>query len=357
VIDPATMLATLQASIDSARLGVVVIAERGGALQLVYSNPANAEMLGFTVAEALAMPVLDRVAPDQRMQLLELIGRIRAGVVAPAVLEIDLVHRDGHVVPTEMSIAQSDLDGDGHLFACVIRDLSQQNLAHVSMLEADRHAVVGALAAGIAHEINNPLTYVSLHLQNLRRSMVVDSEAVRLVDEAYAGVERIRGIVRAVMMLAAPPGRESLVDLGAVVQAALRMVRPTLETRARVVCQADPVPMVLADEPRLAQAVLSMLLFAGGGFATDDPAINRVVIAVEARTEHVVLAVTDNGRDLTADEHARVFDPAFVPRDAGSHPAFGLGLARAITVAAGGTLRVDARAGGGVMTTLALPIR
>jgi signal transduction histidine kinase len=356
--DPATLLASLQAALDGARIGVVVIAERAGALERWYANQASAAMLGYTVDEIWNVPVLDTIAPADLPRALELLGRVRDGVVAPAVLELDCLHRDGSVVRTEIGVAQSDLAGDppGHLFACVLRDLTRDR-SQVSLLEADRHAVVGALAAGIAHEIANPVTHVSLQLKTLRRTVGANDEAIKLIDDAYAGVERIRNIVRAVMMLAAPPGSPTAVDLGAVVQAALRMVRPSLETRARVVCQAEPVPTVHADEPRLAQAVLSMLLFAGGGFASDDPALNRVVIGVEARGDHVVLVVTDNGRDLTGDEIARVFDPSFVPRDEGGSPGFGLGMARAIAVAEGGGLAVEARPGGGVVTTLSLPVR
>jgi two-component system, NtrC family, sensor kinase len=342
------------AALDHARIGVFVSVERGGELCPIASNKCSAARLGYTVEEALAVPWLETLAPYERTRVIDMFQRVLAGEVAPRLLEIDLLHKDGHCVPSELAMTQIAVDG-GHAYVTMVHDRG-----HVSALEADRMAVVGALAAGIAHEINNPLTYVLLHLRSLRRSIedwgtghVV--EAARRVDEAYAGAERIRAITRSVMTFAAAPGPPIDVDLGAVVQSALRLARPELESRARVVVQMFPVAAVRADEPRLGQTVLSMLLFSSAGFPGDDPTLNRVVVAVEMRDDQVVLEVADNGRDLSPEELARAFDPAFVVRSHPDAPAFGLGVAHAIAIGAGGRLVIALRPGGGVVTTLSLP--
>jgi len=344
----------LLAALDVARIGVYILAQRGAELVPTHANTTSAARLGYTVAEAVALSWMETIAEHERPRVLALLARVMRGEPAPAVLEIDLLHRDGSFVASEVTITQLATDA-GVMFVSMTHDRR-----YLSSLEADRMAVVGALAAGIAHEINNPLTYVLLHLRSLRRSIeewgtghVLD--AARRVDEAFAGGERIRAITRSVMTFAAAPGAPVDVDLGIVVQSALRIARPELESRARLVCQMFPVAAVRANEPRLGQTVLSMLLFANAGFSGDDPTLNRIVIAVEMRDDHVVLEVTDNGSELSDDELARAIDPQYVVRQSGDAPGFGLGMARAIAMGAGGRLAIGRRTGGGVITTLSLP--
>jgi two-component system, NtrC family, sensor kinase len=349
-----TPLHAVLAALDDARIGVYVCVVRDGLVVPLYVNACSAGRLGYTVEESLQVPWVSTLAPYEQPRLLALLMRVRSGEAVPAVLELDLWHKDGTPVPSEISITQLETD-HGMTYVSMTRDRR-----YLSSLEADRMAVVGALAAGVAHEINNPLTYVLLHLRSLRRSIeewgvghVLD--AARRVDEAYAGAERIRAITRSVMTFAAAPGAPVDVDLGAVVQSALRLARPELESRARVVCQMFPVSPVRAHEPRLGQTVLSMLLFASAGFTGDDPTLNRVVVAVEMRDDQVVFEVTDNGSDLSDAELAQALDPACVVRKTGDAPGFGLGLARAIAMAAGGRLLIAHRPGGGVIATLTLP--
>jgi signal transduction histidine kinase len=345
----------LLAALDAARIAVYICVDRGGDLVPLHVNTYSAGRLGLTVEESLAMPWIETVAPHERDRLATLVARVRLNETAPpAVMEIDLLHRDGTPVPSEMTILQVETD-QGRAFVCMTRDLR-----YVTSLEADRMAVVGALAAGIAHEINNPLTYVLLHLRSVRRELGDDAapgtaDAARRIDEAYAGAERIRAITRSVMMFAAAPVAPVDVDVGTIVQSALRLARPELESRARVVVQVFPVARVRAHEPRLGQTVLSMLLFASAGFPGDDPTLNRVVVAVEMRGGDVVFEVTDNGSELTDQDLVRALDPAYVVRKHGDALGFGLGMAKAIAVALGGRLAVAHRPGGGVVTTLALP--
>jgi two-component system NtrC family sensor kinase len=348
------VIETLLAALDLARIGAQISMTQDGQLQPMYANRIGASRLGYTVEELQALPWLDTVAEHEQSRVVALLSRILAGETAPAVLAVELRHRDGHPVPSELMLTQRDIPG-GHLFVAIMRDLG-----YLPSLEADRMAVVGALAAGIAHEINNPLTYILLHLRSLRRtiedgagSQMVD--AARRIDEAFAGAERIRAITRSVMTFAAAPGPPVDVDLGTVVQSALRIARPELEKNARVVCQIFPVSPVRAEEARLGQTVLSMLLFASAAFSGDDPTPNRVVIALEMRADHVVLEISDNGRDLSQEDLARSLDPAYIVRCHDDTPGFGLGMARAIAMGAGGRLEVAPRPGGGVTTTLSLP--
>jgi C4-dicarboxylate-specific signal transduction histidine kinase len=243
----------------------------------------------------------------------------------------------------------------------VSRALSVHQQHHLSLLEADRIGLVGALAAGFAHEINNPLTSVLLNLRFLRRhlasalSATAQVQATRFLDDITIGAERIANNVRALQTLATR-GATVPIDLAAVVSAALRLAAPTLEPRAHVIRQIFPVRKVIGEESRIGQAVLAMLLFSSSGFdAETASAANRIIVNVEERDGDVVLEVSDNGRDLTTEETNQAFDPFYRSSARGAGVGVGLGVARSVAAALGGDVTLAPRPGGGAVITMRLP--
>ncbi len=126
------------------------------------------------------------------------------------------------------------------------------NRSQLSLLEADRIGLVGALCAGFAHEINNPLTSVLLNIRSLRkqlgRNLPPDTQppALRCLDDITTGAERIASNVRALQTLATRSETQPL-DLAALVSASLRLAAPSLDARAHVIRQIFPVPPVIGE--------------------------------------------------------------------------------------------------------------
>jgi signal transduction histidine kinase len=114
----------------------------------------------------------------------QLATSIRTGQPVPAALEFKLVHKDGSLVPVEISMGVQPLDA-GAVCVLLIRPVGAQLHAHVSLLEADRIGLVGALAAGFAHEINNPLTSMLLNLRSLRKQLAAPGSKVQARAEAW----------------------------------------------------------------------------------------------------------------------------------------------------------------------------
>jgi two-component system, NtrC family, sensor kinase len=232
--------------------------------------------------------------------------------------------------------------------------------SQLSMLEADRIGLVGALSAGFAHEINNPLTSVLLNLRSLRKQLTAVPPAnlpaaLRCLDDITTGAERIASNVRALQTLATRSASQPI-DLAQVVSSALRLAAPTLEPRAHVIRQIFPVRPVIGEESRIGQAVLAMMLFSSSGFETESVrASNRIVVAVEERGDDVVVEVSDNGRDLSAEEMRRAFDPFFRSPARGAGVGVGLGVARSVAATLSGTVTLTPRVGGGAVITMRLP--
>ena len=354
-VEPTHVLPALLEALGTVGTGVVVLVDRGSGIERVYTNEPAAQILGYTVEELESVPPIEMVIPEERARVEALSASFRAGSPVPPALEFTGATRDGSSVSVEVALSSFRIEG-GVAYVMVMRNQSSQ----LSLLEADRISLVGALAAGFAHEINNPLTSVLLNLRSLRKQIAANlaeaaqPQALRCLDDVTAGAERIASNVRALQTLATRSDTKRI-DLATVVSSSLRLAAPTLEPRAHVIRQIFPVRPVSGEESRVGQAVLAMMLFSASGFEAETSGSNRIVVAVEDRGEDVVVEVSDNGRNLTAEETRRAFDPFFRSPARGAGVGVGLGVARSVAATLGGEVTLAPRPGGGAVITMRLP--
>lgn len=358
MFDIGQALPALLDALNLSGVGIVAFRARDGGFEKLYANEPFATTLGYTPEEWIATPMFHSIASDQKQAIGQLMARLTEGAPTGGAIEVRLAHREGHEVLAEIAAARMEL-GDAQVLVMVVRDVHRQS--QLSLLESDRIALVGALAAGFAHETNNPLTSVLLNLRSLRKQItsnladVQQANALRCLDDITTGAERIASNVRALQTLATRSATQSI-DLAAIVSAALRLAAPTLEPRAHVIRQIFPVPPVIGEESRIGQAVLAMLLFSSSGFGGElSSASNRIVVAVEVRDSYIVVEVSDNGRDLTAEEAQHAFDPFFRSPVRGAGVGLGLGVARSVAMTLGGEVTLAQRSGGGAVITMRLP--
>jgi len=356
-----SLLPAVLDAIANSSNGVVIVTDRDSGLERIYANERAAAIIGYTLDELVEIPVLETIVPEQRTLILQLRDSFRAGNPVPAALEVSVLHRDGSHVPLELSIGHARLEGE-RVYVLMLRDFGTRQQGQLSVLEADRIGLVGALAAGFAHETNNPLTSVLLNLRSLRKQLSANlpeaarASALRTLDDLTAGAERIASNVRALQTLATRSATQPL-DLASLVSSALRLAAPTLEPCAHVIRQIFPVPPVEGEESRIGQAVLAMMLFSCSGFDLEmSTSGNRITICVEEREGAVVIEVSDNGRNLSVEEMRRAFDPFFRSRARGAGVGVGLGVARSVAATLGGEVALGPRPGGGVVITMRLPL-
>jgi signal transduction histidine kinase len=359
-VDLGPVLSSVLAALTHAGVGAAVFGIVDGRMVKWYINDPAVRSIGLTVDEWLAKPIGHGIAAQDRDRLVQMLQRFVAGTPVPATIEIALLHRDGHEVRQEQVLARTTVPG-GDALLVILRDVGSSLRGQLSLLEADRLSLVGAVAAGFAHETNNPLTSVLLNLRSLRKQVTAnmpapaDAAALRCLDDLATGSERIASNVRALQTLATR-GAVRSIDVAAVVSAVLRLAAPTLEPRAHVIRQMFPTAPVIGEESRVAQGVLAMLLFSCSGFDTETTAISsRIVVAVEERGGSVVIEVSDNGRELGADEIDRAFDPFFRSSARGAGVGVGLSVARSVATALNGEVALAPRPGGGAVITMQLP--
>jgi PAS domain S-box-containing protein len=319
--------------------------------------------LGYTHEELLQMTLfdIDRSLTAEELRLWT--ERIPAS--GASTLERMHTRSDGRLIAVELRLGRFKYGSEKHLLASA-RDISVRKEMEAQLMLADRMSSVGTLAAGVAHEINNPLTSLLLNLELIDRQLADLSpstleafreRAERALQRAREGAERVGVIVRDLKTFSRGEVEErEAVDLRQVVASTLNLAHPELKRRASV--RADlpaDLPAVRANEARLGQVFLNLLLNALQSFDHGDPFAHVITIRVRADQDTVVAEVIDNGVGIADSVKARIFDPFFTTKPVGVGTGLGLYICRNIVESFGGTLTCESRLGVGTTFRLSLP--
>ncbi len=235
--------------------------------------------------------------------------------------------------------------------------------AQAQLVQTGRLAAVGQLAAGVGHEINNPLAYIVSNLRHageesdaLARELAGTRDVgSRLKDvsqalrEALLGAERVRRIVQDLKMFSRPDDeQQGPVELHAVLDSAVKIAMGELRPRAKLVRDYGDVPRVEGSEARLAQVFLNLLINAAQALPEGQAEANEVRLVTRAGPEgRVVAEVRDTGSGISPELLARIFDPFYTTKPVGVGTGLGLSLCHAYLAAMGGTIAVESEAGKG----------
>lgn len=325
--------------------------------RFVYVNRVGARFLGYSQDELVGRPITDLVQADERVTVSRRVREVAAGVVAatrPA--RRSLVAADGSTLHAEITSIPVQYEGKPAILA-LGRDLGEQTRFEARMLELDRMVAVGTLAAGVAHEINNPLTFVSGNLDLLEAALVDAPSEIRaaLVD-ARTGAQRIQRIVGDLSGLSRDErpvlGR---VDLVEVVELSLRITDTELRHRAQVERELAAVEPVLVDPRRLGQVVTNLLLNAAHAIPVGRVSENRVTVRTAMRGANVALEVADTGCGIEEHLLEEIFDPFMTTKSPGEGTGLGLAISRQIVETFGGRIEVESEVGVGTTFRVLLP--
>jgi two-component system NtrC family sensor kinase len=219
---------------------------------------------------------------------------------------------------------------------------------------------LGLLAAGVAHEINNPLAYATLNVEKIVRHLqrIAPDDAAETVGQAIVasrdGLARVATIVRDLQSLSAPSSAERWpVDVKDVIDSALNLAMHAIRGRARIVRDYADVPGLKTDPTRLGQIVLNLVFNAAQAFEKPDEARNVLSLGIaSARANEVTITVADNGPGIPEQDLARIFEPFFTTKSKGT--GLGLAICQTLATSLGCRLEVESEVGRGTKFTLQL---
>jgi PAS domain S-box-containing protein len=344
---------------------------------VVYANRAAVVALRCDSAEELvAHAFLDLVEGKDREFLAERLREmLSSGRPAPSA-EIAFLCRDGSRATLDVFYLLTEFH-DERAIVLLCRDVTERKQLQGHLMLADRLASLGTLAAGVAHEINNPLLYVSMNLEYVTSEvqriagqlaiadahkasgLVPQLEALeRPLHEGRDGAQRVKDIVRDLRSFSTGGGGERVwpVDICAIMESALRMARNEIKYRAEVVRQYGETPMVDANESRMAQVFLNLLINAAQAIPEGNVSNNEIRVSTTTdRAGRAVIQVQDSGVGIPTDVMPRVFDPFFTTKAVGKGTGLGLAIVHRIVTALKGEIYIESQVGSGTTVRLILP--
>ena len=247
-----------------------------------------------------------------------------------------------------------------------LRGRAEREKMTAQLMLADRMVSVGTLAAGVAHEINNPLAYLIASLDFLDRELKgmaqnlppsSFAELGEAIAEAREGAGRVKHVVRDLKTFSrVDKERTSRIDVRPVIESSINIAFSEIKYRARLVREYGATPLVRADEGRLGQVFLNLLINAAQAMPEGRATENEIRVVTRADDSgRALVEVRDSGPGISPDVLDRIFEPFFTTKPIGVGTGLGLSICRSIVTAAGGEISVESKVNEGTVFRVLLP--
>jgi PAS domain S-box-containing protein len=269
-----------------------------------------------------------------------------------------------------------DAAGDPKGILVIDADITGKKALETQLLVSDRMASVGTLAAGVAHEINNPLAAVMANLDYIADSLSrmttgdvasmtsgmrdawIREEIKTPLDDAVEAAQRVRFIVRDLKIFSRSPNdaERGPVNVETIMESSLRMAWNEIRHRANLVKRYGRVPEVEGNEARLGQVFLNLVVNAAQSLPPGQAEHNEIRVATRVEGERVIIEVSDTGAGIPPQIIGRIFDAFFTTKAVGVGTGLGLAICQRIVTDMGGTLTVESELGKGTTFRVSVPI-
>ena len=333
-------------------------------------NPAMEEITGYSKEELLRIDVSDLyVHPEEREAVLEKI----ASEGEKATRELRLTKKDGtEITVSDTKVPVRDNTGKILYFDGIMEDITERKRLEEERekiqqqaFQTSRLASIGELAAGVAHEINNPLTGV-IGFSELLLEQDLDPKVKSDLEKILRSGRRAERVVQDLLMFSRGQHAEAgTFDLNEAIEDTVKLVRRQFELdNIQVVEDFDVLPQWYGDRGHLQEVFLNLLQNAHDAILSTSlkAGLTRkkgslVKISTRMEGDRIVLRVQDDGPGMSDEIREKVFDPFFTTKDPGKGTGLGLSIVHRIVVEHEGWIRVESREGEGACFTIELPLR
>jgi len=341
-----------------------VVIHREG--RILYANPVFANIAERPAAAVVGRSYLDYVHGDDRAVVIAEADALLRGEAPADASEYRFEAPSGKKVIAQATSVGIQFD-KATAVATIARDVTRDKKLQAQLAFADRMMSVGTLAAGLAHEVNNPLTFVIGNLDLMSketRRKAKDLAGIGLddlpeiVDDAIEGAQRVRRIVGDLKTFSSTSGdQKAPLDVADLIDASVKMAFAEINHRAVIERNYAEVQPVLGNEPSLCQVFLNLIVNAARAVeaAEGEDKTIHIVIKTDAKGR-VVVEVRDAGIGIPPENIPRLFDPFFTTRPVGEGTGLGLSVCHNIIDEHGGAIEVESEVGTGTVFRVKLPV-
>jgi PAS domain S-box-containing protein len=328
--------------------------------QILVYNQAMERLLGFPKEQTLGTDLFLWVPTEEQERFAGEISATFNGLSSTVGVETRMRNRDGHPVQIIFHLsALRDRDGEIDSLILVGQDMTQIRELEVQVIEAEKMASLGKLAAGVVHELNNPLTSISVYAEYLLKKMragQADPGDISKMEKVQEGADRIQKLTRDLVSYGRPSSEEpEVLQLNELIAQGLSFCEHTIR-KHEVVVRTDLIaelPPVLANRTQLLQLIINLITNAchamdGGGELS--------LTTRTAATGQIQLTIADTGCGISEKDLKRVFEPFFTTKSAGQGTGLGLSIVSRIVEHHRGEIRVESTLGQGTTLNVLLPM-
>ncbi|CAN5416652.1 ATP-binding protein [soil metagenome] len=333
--------------------GVIVLDAAG---RITFLNSAACRLLGLERDKALEGTLGDKIRGLDWRKLIA-----RGGGTVSRDLEVfypDHRYLNFYLAPLTPE-GEAELPAEATLgFVMLIRDITQNRKLTEEMVESERISALTMLAAGVAHEIGNPLNSLTIHLQLLDRKLKradpsLHSRLSEMLGVAQGEIKRLDFIVKQFLAAIRPTTPQlELLDLNEVVRESLRLLELELNDRKIEVTLdlAERLPLMRVDGGQMKQAFYNLIKNAVQAMGTG----GELTIVSSADDESLRVSFADTGEGISSEDMSNLFQPYFTTKRSGT--GLGLLIVRRIVREHGGEIEIESEEGAGTTTTIHLPL-
>jgi PAS domain S-box-containing protein len=324
-----------------------------------FTSPRIKDILGYEPLDSDMLPLGQRTHIEDRPALAVLFAEIISGRKSFDSIELRMQHKLGEWRRMRLHISPFSNE-NGKIDGAIIsgRDVTELKRLEDQLIQAEKLAAIGQMLAGVAHELNNPLTAILGVTELLRERAGIDEGAKRQLDLTHRQARRAARIVQNLLEFSRPAApQKKLLDVNTLLERTLQLHQHSLR-RNNVEVDFQPygaLPVVLGDTNQLIQIFLNLISNAEHAIREAGES-GRIVIRIGRMGTNVSVTVQDNGVGIAPEALARVFDPFYTTKRPGGGTGLGLSICLSIVREHGGSIEVEAAPGGGTAFIVLLPI-
>jgi PAS domain S-box-containing protein len=322
--------------------------------RITFGNAALERLTGYPVQELIGRPSLELYTTGAVPALEERQRQRRSGESVPFHIETEMRRKDGTEVPVELSVAHLILEGQMVGRVIVARDITERKYLEEQLRQSQKLEAVGALAAGVAHELGNALGIIGSSVQYLLKNCAADYPFHEFLEVMHRNVAQADRTIRGLLSFARPRHPSPVpLDITRLLEETCQLLKGEVaQQHIRVVLQLSPdLSWVMADPEQLQQVFLNLLLNAIQ--AMPEGGVVTLSTVVDPVGQQVQIEVADTGLGIPHEHLSRIFDPFFTTKEKGT--GLGLSVSAGLIRAQGGDISVSSREGKGSVFTICLP--
>lgn len=334
----------------------IIDAEGENMFRIAAANRAAARMHGYTVEELLEMKITDLDTPNAAQRAPDRVERILGGEW----IQTGIMHRrkDGSEFPVEISAGLLEIGNHKYVLA-FDRDITERKEAEEALQRVEQMKVVGELAAGLAHEIKNPLTGIKASMEVLSEEKAVREEDRLILVKVVGEIKRIESLLKDLLNFARPPKPQlDSVNVNFVLDMALAFsFHSPSSGKARAINIAhdfdEGLPEIMADPMQLQQVFMNILLNAAD--AMGDGGALKVATAYDEIEDSIRITISDTGPGIDKKVAENIFQPFFTTKPKGT--GLGLAITKRLVEQHGGSISVHNNDGKGATFIIRIPVK